>query len=272
MIEDILSHMLETLWGASFVTNADALSAAIAQYNTQAFNFARSINNIVVKPIAAVVVAIILVLELSRVASRFDGDSKTGVQVIASVMLKAALLIIAIQNVDLILDAINEVGDTMTKNITPLVRDRTTEASNIAAMDQGVVESLGSMIVLMMPYLLALLASIGVKLIVLVRFAEIYILSAAATLPLAFFGHDDTKQIAIGYLKRYATAVLHGVTIMLVIAIYAMLPIDGMNIGTDDFSLMDAIEHLPDLLLGPLLLLFLVFSSGKFARALVGEG
>ncbi|MFY9263334.1 MAG: hypothetical protein WBH73_08775 [Arcanobacterium sp.] len=272
MIQDILSYFLQTIWGASFIGSTDALQLSIADYNSTAYYFGKTINSIVVKPVAAVVVSIILVLELARVSSRFDGDSKTGVQVVATVMIKAALLIVALQNVDLILGAINEVGDNFTSNIASHVTTETMEAGDIAAADQGIVEGLASIIVLFIPWLVALVASIVVKLVVLIRFAEIYILSAAATLPLAFLGHEDTKQIAIGYLKRYATAVLHGAMLLIVIGVYSKLHIGGLEIGETDFSMMDIIQNIPSLLLGPLLLLFLTLSSGKFARALVGEG
>lgn len=270
-MEDFIKRMLEDIFSNTFLISSDALSKEISGYNETAFALANTINDTAVKPIAAIVVAIILVLELARVSSRFDGDSKAGVQVIASIMIKAAMLIIAIQNVDLILGAINEIGDTIIASIGGITSDQVTSAADIDSLDMGTLEQVGAMIILFIPWLIAIVAGIAVKLVVLLRFAEVYILSAGATLPLAFLGHEDTKQIAIGYLKRYATAVLHGVMILVVIAIYSALQIGGSNIP-EDFSLSEVMKSFGDFLLGPVLFLFLIFGSGKFARALVGEG
>ena len=127
----------------------------------------------------SIVVAIILVLELARVSSsRFDGDSKTGVQVIASIMIKAAMLIIAIQNVDLILGAINEIGDTIIALLSVgSPATQVTSAADIDSLDMGTLEQVGAMIILFIPWLIAIVAGIAVKLVVLLRFAKVYILS-----------------------------------------------------------------------------------------------
>lgn len=271
-MDEIITHMLEDIFSNGFLVQSDALLDSIAGYNNTAFALAREINDVAIKPIAAVVVSLILVLELARVSSRFDGDSKTGVQIIASVMIKASFVIIAIQNVDLILNAVNEVGDKAVEKISPMIGDESAQAAQSISLDLGTIEQVGAMIILFLPWLFTVGAGMAVKLVVLLRFAEVYILSAAATLPLAFFGHEETKQIAIGYLKRYATAVLHGIMIVLVVGIYSALQIGGTVTLDSSASITDIMGHFVDFLLGPVLFLFLIFGSGKFARALVGEG
>lgn len=270
-MEEFLKQMLRDILGNTYVIGADALKESVAGYNETAYAFANQINEVAVKPIAAVIVAIVLVLELARISSRFEGDSKTGVQVAATAIIKAVLIVVAIQNTDLILKAINEVGDKIVKVVGPMI-----QSSNAATVEPSVpnlstVEQVGAMIILFLPWIIAVAASLLVKLLVMLRFAEIYILSAAATLPISFLGHEETKNMAIGYLKRYGTAVLHGVMILVVIGVYGHLQIDGVTLDPND-GIVDIMKQIPSLLFGPLLFIFLLFSSGKFSRALVGEG
>lgn len=122
-MDDIIVSMLETILGGTFAGGTDSLATSVADYNTGAYDFARNVNDVAVKPIVASIVAIILTLELVRISSRYEGDSRSGTQVVAATILKATLLIIAIQNVDLILDAMNEVGELIIGNMANISHD-----------------------------------------------------------------------------------------------------------------------------------------------------
>ncbi|WP_216382146.1 hypothetical protein [Arcanobacterium phocae] len=116
-----------------------------------------------------------------------------GAQVIGTIMIKVALLIVAIQNVDLILKAINEAGETLINGLKKYATVIQANPVNIGDLDMDTLDMIGAMIILFLPWLISMLGGIVVKIVVLLRFAEIYILSAGATLPLAFLGHTDTK-------------------------------------------------------------------------------
>lgn len=274
---DIIISMLEAIFGGSFASGADGLRNSVAEYNADVFTFANTVNSTVVKPVAAVIVAIILTLELAKLSSRVEGDHQLGVQMVASVLIKATLVVIAIQNADLILRAINEVGEKLIGGVADVDADTgsgVSDAVKTAVNDLGTVEQAGLLLVLFLPWLLGIAASIALKIIVFVRFAEVYILSAAVTLPLSFLGHTETKGIAIGYLKRYGTVILQGFVIFLIIAIYNFFNVASVDLSgvTGDNIIPTITGNIGQLLIAPLFFLFLLFSSSRMAKALVGEG
>lgn len=277
-MKDIIISMLTAILGSSFATGSEALKTSVSSYNATAFEFAHTVNSVAVKPVAASIVAIVLVIELARITTRYEGDQKTGTQVVAAAVLKAVLLIVAIQNVDLILGAINEAGEKIigaTSALTPDAKaGELSEAVSSAVEDMDTIDKAGLMLVLFVPWLLATLGSIAVKIVVFIRFAELYILSSAATLPLAFLGNQDTKGISIGYLKRYGGAVLHGVMIIIIVAIYSMFQLDAIDLSavTGDTLLSTVTGNIGALIAGPVFFLFLIFGSGKLARSMLGDG
>ena len=97
---------------------------------------------------------------------------------------------------------------------------------------------------------------------------------SAVTLPLSFLGHTETKGIAVGYLKRYGTVILQGFVIFLIIAIYNFFNVASVDLSgvTGDNIIPTITSNIGQLLIAPLFFLFLLFSSSRMAKALVGEG
>ncbi len=276
-MSDILISMLTTIFGSGFTDGAAGLKDPISKYNTAAYDFANLVNSTAVKPIAATIVAIVLVLEFARISSRYEGDQKTGTQQVALAVMKSAMVVLAIQNIDMLIAAINEVGDKViaaTADVTPTAQTAgLSDTVKDAVNDADVTDQVALLAILFIPWLLALVASIALKLVVFIRFAEVYILSAAATLPVAFMAHPETKTIAIGYLRKYGAVVLQGVMILVVIGIYNTFQIDAFDLSTltADNLLSQIASNIGAILLGPLLFLFLIFASSRLAKALVGE-
>ena len=272
-----LYTMFKFIFSPDLAGGITDLQKTIATFNVAAYGLAGDINSTIIKPIAAVVLAIILVLELARISSRFDGDQKLAVQQVATAMIKAVLVIIAIQNVDLILGAINQVGDNA---ISAVAAPGSLSSSQSYPSVQEIQEAdLPSQLftggLLIIPWLLALIAGIILKVIVFVRFAEIYVLSAAATLPLVFMAHPETKSIAVGYLKKYAAAVLQGLMIIIMVKVFVELKKAGLGGGGSSISGSDllgtTLNAVPNMALSSVVFLFLIIASGRLARALVGE-
>ncbi|VDG75783.1 Uncharacterised protein [Actinobaculum suis] len=275
---DIIISMLESIFAGSFASGAQSLRTSIIEYNESAYHFAQNVNTAAVKPVAAVIVGIILVLELARISIRYTGEQKAATQVVCVALVKSALLIIAIQHTDLILAAMNGAGDAIigaTSDLTPAVTDQQLpESLRQAVEDTSMMDKAGLMLVLFIPWLLAAVGSIAVKIVVFIRFAELYVLSAAATLPMAFLGNPDTKSIAIGFLKRYGGVVLHGVMIVIIIAVYSSFQFSGIDLAglTGDNLLSELTKNFGALIGGPVVFMYLLFGSGRLARSMLGDG
>lgn len=267
---------------STFPIDTTKLNKGIDEFNKTAYDFITNLHSTAVLPITSVIISIILVLELARTASHMEGDHQLGVKIIAATMFKSALLVVAAQNSTLFLKAINEVStkiitgigitntdygpktsDTLEKQIIPLV-------SNLDTGDQA-----GILMMLLIPYLLVKAAEIIIYVMIFFRFAELYAMTAFSSLPIAFLGHPDTKSMGINYLQKYAAVSLQGATLMLAVAVYNALISSFVNdfrvIGKNANLAAWTFSHYRDFIIAPILLIILILSSGKLAKALVGQ-
>ncbi|MFP7697069.1 hypothetical protein [Trueperella sp. LYQ143] len=273
----IIIAMLTAIVGGAFASGAEALYSSIDQYNANAYAFVTNVNSIAVKPIAATLLSAILLLELLRIVSRYE-ESQAATPAVVAFTFKAVVVISIVQKSDLILAAINDIGHTLISGVqeqSPAANIQELTPTVIEAVeDMSLTDQVAVMFILFLPYMMSLLGHFALKIIVFLYFAEIYILSAAATLPLVFFGHVETKHIAIGFLKRYASAVMHGVTIVLVLAVYSFFQFDSLNLSasTGDTLLHDIVSNIGVILFGPAFFLFILFASSRLSKAFLGEG
>lgn len=278
-MDDLLLGMLEALFGSAFLTGADGLLKTAAEYNKTAWEFSLKIMDSAVAPIATSIVAVMMMLELLRVVSRVEGDRKLLIELTMKVLFKTAVIIVVVQNASAIMGGIASIGDSLIKNmydIFPAVSQAEGLPENIktAAEDMGTLDKIGLMGVLLLPWVVSWAASLALRVVVLMRFAELYILTAAVPLSLSFLSYEETKQIGIGYLKRYGGVVLHGVAIIMCIALYSAFQVVTVNIedistSSELFELITA--HPAEVILGPIFFTILMFKSGQIARAILGD-
>ncbi|WP_316289070.1 type IV secretion system protein [Clavibacter michiganensis] len=274
----MLNALSEGLGGST-----DDLLNSPAKYNDALWKAALTINDVGVKPVAAVVLAIMIVLMLASHASRIEGDRELGVRIIAATMFKAALVIIAVREAVLFLDAINQIGTYISSaagqaNLTAAGGDapKLGDQARDAIKDAGTVKQLGMLVVLLLPFIVVKVVGAVATVLIFVRFLQLYMLTAFASLPITFFGHDDTKPMAIGYLKGYASTVLQGVMIVFAVIFYKSLLggwIGGnlsYNSGDDIWNWI--IGNFGSFLIAPAVLGFLLFGSQGLAKKIVGEG
>jgi len=283
-MDDMIASMLNALFGFD-TTSLDNLTEGLESYNKTAYDFVNNVHTTAVVPISSTVIAIILILELARNATRIEGDQQMGVKIIAGTMFKSALLVIAAQNSMLFLDAINQIATAVASGIKPAAEETDggmPSAASLPGMPADIADSVskasnvdkaGMMMLLIIPFLIALAAKIVIQVMVTLRFAELYLLTAFASLPIAFIGHQDTKSMGVGYLQRYASVALHGATLMLVARVYAVL------LGGDELPSLGSGQSLSSwivsnydrFLLSPVLLMILIMASGRIAKAVVGQ-
>ena len=287
MDPDFLVVVFRGLIGSDFASSA-SLTETIEGYSATAYRAVMVANSVVVKPVASAIIAIICTLELARTATSAEGDRQLGVRIVAATMFKMVLLIVAAQHVDLILGAIREIAQTLTSGFAQRlavggVSDVSSSVDwdairenlkNASVLDRSVLFS-----VLAIPWFISVFAYIALKIVVFLTFTEIYVLTAFATLAIAFLGHPETKQITITYLKRYAGLALKFAVLSAVIFLYATVFSTRLGLSPADLPKPDspltaawALSHMKDLIIGPIVFIILIFSSTKIARALTGEG
>lgn len=179
-----------------------------AEYNADMYQLSLTVALSAVKPIASTILAIMCVLELARVSTRADGDRELGVKLVAMAMFKLTLVFTAAQHSELMLQAIDEIGDSVLGGIQSSV-DTSGASSGLGLGDsmRDAIDSAGWMgqipclILLLIPFLVSKGATIVVTVVILLRFVQIYMLTAFNPLPIAFIAQEETRQWGINYFN-----------------------------------------------------------------------
>lgn len=281
MLDDWLVFILNSL-GHSGVSGTNSLLLMPEEYNEGLYNAAVMIHNTAVKPVTSIILSIMFVLMLATTSTRAEGDRELGVRIIAATMFKIAMVFMVAQNAVLFLNALASIAASIGETANAV--DVGAGGGGDAALGdqlrddieaQGLTEKVTLLVILLLPWLVSVIASVLVIVLVYVRFLQMYLLSAFASLPLAFLGHEDTKSIGVGYLKGFATVALTGTVLVITVKFYQA--ITGSFGGfLEDYDGEDFVGFLfnsfGNFFIAPIVLIFLLFGANGLAKKLVGEG
>ena len=288
-MKDALKKLVEFLFNGH-ASSVDSVTKDILDFSAGTSQVVSDISDFAVMPVALTVLAIVMMVELNRKASHIEADHQTGVKLIAAVIFKYIILVMAVKNSGILLNAIralvaNVMGDP---HLDP-------EGAGVSVNENGAavsafqasidkassVDQVGMLIFLLIPFLVTLAAKATLMIVVLLRFAEIYMLTAFSPLPFAFLGNDETKSFGTSFLRKYVEVCIHGVCIIVSILIYKGIISVASNaengsflevspIGSDDPLAWLVGNYLP-ILITPVILMMVVLGSGKIAKAIAGN-
>jgi len=276
----IIAFMLDTIGGGGLIGGGpnggsfSALGQSLPEYHQSMWQTVETVHNVAVKPVTSAILAIMFVLMLVRTSAHVEGDSQLGVRIVAATMFKIAIVFVVAQNAMNILNAILSISTDITKTIltNPAASQGdvgTKMLDRINAMNP--MEQIGALILLLLPFIVALVVAVVPFVLIFVRFLQLFIMAAFSSLPLAFFGHEDTKQISIGYLKAFAATALSGTVMVLAIKLYAAIGFSGL--GKFNGEVLPFITgNFWNMLLAPLVLVFILLTANGLAKKLVGDG
>lgn len=276
----LLVFMLDTLSGGGLMGagpdggQISSLGSSLPEYQADMWQAVEAVHNLAVKPVASAVLAIMFVMMLARTSTQVDSDSQLGVRIVAATMFKVAIVFVVVQNAMTILGALVQISTDITKSI---LRNPAANQANIGtAMKDRIdamnpMEQLGALIMLLIPFIISVVAVLIPFVLIFIRFLQLFIMAAFASLPLAFLGHEDTKPIAIGYLKAFAATALSGTVMVLVIVLVAKMSFTGWT----DFNgevLPFIAGNFWNMMIAPLVLVFGLLTANGMAKKLVGDG
>ena len=289
-MKDALKKLVEFLFNGH-ASSIDGVTKDMLTYNAATSELVGDIASFAVMPIALTVLAIVMMVELNRKASHIEADHQTGVKLIAAVIFKYIILVMAVKNSGILLNAIRALitGVMDDSHVDP-------EGTGVSVNENGPaidafhasidkassVDQVGMLIFLLIPFLVTLAAKATLMVVVLLRFAELYILTAFSPLPFAFLGNDETKSFGTSYLRKYVEVCIHGVCIIVSIQVYKGIIataagsksnhsfLEVTSIGSDDPLAWLVGNYLP-ILITPVILMMVVLGSGKIAKAIAGN-
>ena len=129
------------------------------------------------------------------------------------------------------------------------------------------------LILLLIPFLVSKGATIVVTVVILLRFVQIYMLTAFNPLPIAFIAQEETRQWGINYFKQYASLVFQCATLYLAILMYRTLV--GGTLNPSEFQDGDSLsglvmDNFTGLLLASVMLIGIVMAANSVAKKLFG--
>ena len=157
-MEDAIVSMLNALSGTT-ISGVEDLLKGPAEYNDALYSAVEAIHMAAVKPITALVLAIMFTLMLADTSTRAQGDRELGVRIIAATMFKSVLILVATQNATLILQALNSLGSTLAGSASSIDAAGGGNTANLgdqlrdSIASAGMVKQLGMMVILLIPWL-----------------------------------------------------------------------------------------------------------------------
>lgn len=267
-IIDILTQINQLI--ASLGDNSGLLSSPEA-WNGALAGYASGINEVVMKPVAYTLLTLFFMLELYNMSQRLSslgGGQQMILQQFGLMFVKLFLCKWAVDNALFLANGILEIFQQITAAISGYVGNGfinvQLDANALAGtVDTGWLSTFMTQLILQIPLNLIHIITLLISAIVAARFIELYVLLAVAPIPLSTFCSHELHGIAVNYCKNVAAVGLQGALIYLVIGFFPALANSIFSPNTE--SLTSAAWGMTGL---SLVLLFAVFSCGKWARSI----
>ena len=274
-------NMLNAIGGGIDGTILDKLAMGPAEFNAAMHSMAAAVHDTAVKPVAAAVASIVFTLELARAGLRVDGDRELGVRIIGAVLLKCALVLLFAGNAGLILSGIDGVTSSVIDAMAGTLTGMPAEGTGLlgdqlrpAIEDAGLIGQSGLMVLVLIPFIVSQIAGIILLAVVYMRFMQLYMLSCFASLPIVFMAGEHTRQMGVGYLRRYAQTSFQAITLTVGVILYRTFIGEALRLEgyTDGDGLWQyIIANFGTLMLGAVMLCCLVMVAAATSRAVFGE-
>lgn len=244
-------------------------------FNSTIYNGIVKIQQNVIMPIALVILAIFLLLELQSVTTRADNMGDRGFEIPFKIMIKFVLCKVALDSTPLILSAIFNVTQDIIVNVNGIL-------SGVAGVDIGnaketitqlvnnadFLEKILIMINVLIINIINFLSNILITAIMYGRMIEMYIYIGISPLPMATIPNTEQSSIAKNFLRSFTATSIQGILICISLAIMGILFNQIVTISPSNINS----SNLQDLLFQcagySILTLFAILSSGKWAKSI----
>lgn len=202
------------------------------EYLPEVYMYSVTIMDIVVKPVAYALLGFFLLIELQSIARKYTtaGNAATaGLDMLISMVIKIGLCSIVMRNLALFLKAIMQVGIHIIEGISNMNMkfDSAASIDTGAALDSmsslGFFSKLFLAVALLIVLLIAFFSNIVVKIIIFMRFLELYVFLCISPLPVSTLPNQELGNIGKNFFKTFFAASLQGTLLFIVLTFYPLL-------------------------------------------------
>ena len=236
-------------------------------WNSGIFNMIRSLSDNVILPIAGVILAIVMTLELLQLITDRNNMHDVDTWMFFKWIFKTACAVLIVTNTWNIVMGVFEAAQSVINDASGVVVGNVNIdiASNFADLEERLMEmSLGQIMGLWLQSFVVGITmwflAICIFVIAYGRMIEIYLVTSVAPIPMATMVNREWGQMGTNYLRNLLALGFQGFLIIVCVAIYAVLVqnmIVDTNISTAIWSCMGY----------TVLLCFTLFKTGSLAKS-----
>lgn len=271
-VEYLYSLIAEVLTGLGAVSASSGLNASINHYSS-VYNAAKNVGANVAYPIASQILAIYLAIELVRICMRaLENGGSAALSGIMRLIIRFMVCYNVLLRWRTILVALFDLSKACTAGIASNIASPaapTMWESTLAGLEGAVSvvtggEALAAIPLLLIALLIVLVASLFAKIIIMLRFINLYVLLAFAPIPMATLMGEGQWNFGVGFLKNWLGACFHGCVLFFVLQCYTLF---GQYFMENSTTLVGACASMIGV---NLLLVVALFSTERTAMKLFG--
>lgn len=245
----------------------------------------RQIASGAVVPVAMVVLCIVIALQLQQAVMRFDAQGDALARTLFAAVLRLMLITYLALHAGDLVGLISDLSSWMNGRVQKIKpAGAAAQAAAVKALKDAVdgidggwhpIKQIRLFVLLFIPFIIAVFVRIGIQVAVVVIFFSIYMMMAFASIPVAFLGADETRQMGIAYLQAFASTCLRLLFLYVGLVFYRLWMSSGA-VGFPAFKPGDdcltwVAQNWGYLIIGSLVLGSTIILSQTAARAVMGR-
>ena len=198
-------------------------------WNSEVFNFIKSINDSVIIPIAGLIITEVLCIELINMVMQKNNMHDTDTFEFFKYMIKMWIAVWLVSHAFTFSMAVFDVAQHLVNQAAGVINtSATVSGDQIVQMVEGLKDKgLGELVMILFETSLVKVAiqvmSVVIMLVVYGRMFEIYVYCSVSAIPFATMGNKEWGQIGTNYIKGLFAIGLQGLFLIICLGIYAVL-------------------------------------------------
>ncbi|HGH9206762.1 TPA: VirB6/TrbL-like conjugal transfer protein, CD1112 family [Streptococcus pyogenes] len=198
-------------------------------WNSEVFNFIKSINDSVIIPIAGLIITAVLCIELINMVMQKNNMHDTDTFEFFKYMIKMWIAVWLVSHAFTFSMAVFDVAQHLVNQAAGVINTSVTVSGDqIVQMVEGLKDKgLGELVMILFETSLVKVAiqvmSVVIMLVVYGRMFEIYVYCSVSAIPFATMGNKEWGQIGTNYIKGLFAIGLQGLFLIICLGIYAVL-------------------------------------------------
>lgn len=198
-------------------------------WNSEVFNFIKSINDSVIIPIAGLIITAVLCIELINMVMQKNNMHDTDTFEFFKYMIKMWIAVWLVSHAFTFSMAVFDVAQHLVNQAAGVINtSATVSGDQIVQMVEGLKDKgLGELVMMLFETSLVKVAiqvmSVVIMLVVYGRMFEIYVYCSVSAIPFATMGNKEWGQIGTNYIKGLFAIGLQGLFLIICLGIYAVL-------------------------------------------------